>query len=342
MNLSEMYHIIEKNINSIDFEKLWPGFHPYDFAIYNDETVCLNGQLIPKTDEFLANTAILYKERWTAIFKVGENEDSDIITSKIIHEMFHAFQHENNESRFPNEIEAISKYDYTVENITAKLYENKLLVKLLNDKFDEEVWAKLLESKKYRLKNSNYSYTYEAKVEQIEGTANYIELKSLKIINKEKYEMKLREMLKSIVQPYNLFPIRISLYNSGALLIKIIEENNNGMHYDFTDTPYSISLVDSYDYTDVTYEINNDVKESINHYYQDIDELIKRLTKKPPIKEGSFELTGLNVYNAKYYRGYIYTTYFLAYRDENDNILYGNYLIKIQDSQITKIYSDDN
>lgn len=274
MDLPKIYSLIKKQISSIDFEILWPDFHPYDFAVYNDYEVCLNGILIPKTDDFLANTAIFYKGKWTAIFAVGEVEDIDILTSKIIHEMFHAFQLENNESRFPNELEAIQKHEYTVENLTAKLHENRLLVKVLKDGFDKKLWNELLMSKKHRMEKHNYSYMYEAKAEQIEGTANYIELISLQNINEEKYQIKLEKMMSSIGKTESLFPIRISLYNSGALLIKLLKEKMIFFNHGFSELPFSVSILDTVDYKDVSYNDDNEVIKSIDHYYQSLDELI--------------------------------------------------------------------
>lgn len=83
----------------------------------------LNGMILPctmhhrsfkwadfsKTEEFLANTAICYQGRLIAIWCLSEEMDLDILASKIIHEMFHAYQMECGESRFPEEVEALLK-----------------------------------------------------------------------------------------------------------------------------------------------------------------------------------------------------------------------------------------
>lgn len=343
MNLSEMAGAIEKKIQTIDFEALWPGFHRFDFAIYNDLEVCLNGVLIPKTEDFLANTAILYQGRWTAIFMVDEDEDMDILASKIVHEMFHAFQYEHHESRFPDELEAIWKYEYTIENLKAKLHENRLLAKLVKDGFEQSVWNEFLSSKKQRWLNHPDSYLYEAKVEQIEGTANYIELKCLQIFNAEKYQNKLEKMLAFIGKTENLFPIRIGLYHSGAFLIQLLKEQGLFFYADFSDTPFSISILDSVHYPDEVQYDDREVKIAIDDYFQKLDELIDRITKNGPMREGAFDLEGVNVYDAKYSRGYLYTTYFLAYRDGgNPIILNGNFLIRVDGNKISKIYPDQD
>lgn len=46
----------------------------------------LNNEILPKTDEFLANTAILYMSKYIATWNLG------ILAYKMVHEMFHAYQ----------------------------------------------------------------------------------------------------------------------------------------------------------------------------------------------------------------------------------------------------------
>lgn len=41
---------------------------------------------------------------------------------------FFAFQMKNQDDRFPNELEAVFKYDYSLENLSGKYIENKLLL----------------------------------------------------------------------------------------------------------------------------------------------------------------------------------------------------------------------
>lgn len=149
-----------------------------------------------------------------------------------------------------------------------------------------------------------------------------------------------QKMMSSIGKTESLFPIRISLYNSGALLIKLLKEKMVFFNHGFSELPFSVSILDYVDYTDISYNDDNEVIKSIDHCYQSLDELIDRITKNQPIKEGTFEPLGVNVYDAKYYRGYIYTTNSLSYRDDRDIILYGNFLIQVNGNTIIKIYRD--
>ena len=109
LDLMEIYSLVKEKIDSVVFEELWPCFKRYDFALYNASQVILNWQIFSKTEEFLANTAICYQGRLIAIWCLSEEMDLDILASKIIHEMFHAYQMECGESRFPEEVEALLK-----------------------------------------------------------------------------------------------------------------------------------------------------------------------------------------------------------------------------------------
>ena len=76
-DLRKKYFEIEEKLSGLCFEDFWPGFQKYEFALYNEEIVVLNGEMIAKTDIFLANTAILYEERYIAIWNLEEDWDTE-------------------------------------------------------------------------------------------------------------------------------------------------------------------------------------------------------------------------------------------------------------------------
>ena len=58
------------------------------------------------------------------------------------------------------------------------------------------------------------------------------------------------------------------------------------------------------------------------------------LEKNELVLNGPLELTGVNVYNARCRRGFITSTYFLMYREENENkLLPGDFVIRMQDEK---------
>ena len=113
MKLNELYYEVLKYINLVDFNKLYSGFKPLKFALYNDDECFFNGKYIDKTDGFIANTAIEFDGEMIAIWNVLEDVEPIVLASKIIHEMFHGYQMINNESENPYSY----SHDYLVHKI---------------------------------------------------------------------------------------------------------------------------------------------------------------------------------------------------------------------------------
>lgn len=296
MDLKEKYQIIVDKMSSIDYKNMWPDFHQYHIALYDDKNVCYQGRLFPKTDEFIANTAIRYNHEMIGIWCLQEDLDDDILTSKLVHETFHAFQSEKNESRFPNEMEALLRYRYDLQNLSLKIAENKLIIELI-ESFNQDLFDELINIRKYRLSLYPYEVQYEMSIEQIEGTANYVELESLKRLNDSKYMDKLNQMKKSILDPDNLFPIRIISYDIGALFIKILIDNALTINYDFNENNYLDFYLKNYDHVDLKTKESPEVKERLDEFFMETKRFIEKSVKKENlITEGNFELLGVNIY----------------------------------------------
>ena len=43
MNLDELYSRVSETISSLDFGRIWPGFRPLKFALYDDEKCFYDG-----------------------------------------------------------------------------------------------------------------------------------------------------------------------------------------------------------------------------------------------------------------------------------------------------------
>ena len=161
MDLKKLYYEVKSYIDIVDFSKLWRDFEPLKFALYSDNQCFFDGAYIEKTDAFLANTSILYNGEWIAIWNVQEEMNSIVLTSKIIHEMFHGFQMMHNDSRFSDELDALYNYKYEEDNLNLKLKENHLLYHM-STQFDEELFGEFLQIRKYRFNTFRYAYHYES------------------------------------------------------------------------------------------------------------------------------------------------------------------------------------
>ena len=184
MNLDELYSRVSETISSLDFGRIWPGFRPLKFALYDDEKCFYDGAYIEKNDDFCANTSISFQGEQIAIWKVVDDLPVPVLASKIVHEMFHGYQTVENWNCWADEMEALYRYQYNADNLSLKLRENELLLRIL-DHFDEASYQELLSHRKRRSERHPYEYAYESKVEEIEGTATYVEWMTLRQLDEQ-------------------------------------------------------------------------------------------------------------------------------------------------------------
>jgi len=132
--MRKLYQEIQKRVQMIDFNILWYGFAPCEFALYNDENVFFETYEILRTDQFNGNTTIQFENKQIAIWKVEKSDlnDLDLLAASIIHEMFHSYQMNAGENRFFNDIVALS-YPIEFENINMKYNESQLLISALEE-----------------------------------------------------------------------------------------------------------------------------------------------------------------------------------------------------------------
>lgn len=131
MNLDELYSRVSETISSLDFGRIWPGFQPLKFALYDDEKCFYDGMYIEKSDDFCANTSISFQGEQIAIWKVVDDLPIPVLASKIVHEMFHGYQTVENWNCWADEMEALYRYQYNADNLSLKLRENELLLRIL-------------------------------------------------------------------------------------------------------------------------------------------------------------------------------------------------------------------
>jgi len=127
----------------VDMNVAYFGFRPLKFALYDDETCFFNGAYIEKSDDFCANTSISFQGEQIAIWKVVDDLPIPVLASKIVHEMFHGYQTVENWNCWADEMEALYRYQYNADNLSLKLRENELLLRIL-DHFDEASYQELL------------------------------------------------------------------------------------------------------------------------------------------------------------------------------------------------------
>lgn len=218
MNLRQAYHAVNAVLDTLDFGALFAGFHRYKCALYTGSEICLDGQMIPYQDDFRGNTALEYGGEAIAIWNLEADpvEDAELLAYFLVHEMFHCHQRANNEKRYPSEL-VLLHYPGDLENFQKKYNENLYLADAWQ-KHDEKAFRAFARIRMMRMKAYPAMVRQELMVETIEGMAEYVGLKALQTINREKFAVVVEEHLQKLrAQDGCLFDMRRSCYYSGAL-----------------------------------------------------------------------------------------------------------------------------
>lgn len=239
--LLETTQKIEQLLTGLRPEKLWASLKFYPYALYDSANYYLVTQhevtqklkqLTPtiyrgKTDErFLGNTAIDYEGSFTAIWDAtttGELTEEEHV-AMIVHEMFHAFQQEKGEQRFPNELLGIN-YPLTSDNLMLRYVERKCLFQACtaeNKTVQVERLAQFFQIRAQRQQLIGEHLSYEKAIESVEGTAVYVEFKALQELSSD---VKLEEFIGDyLTLSSEQLKIRLSTYHQGLLLAVIADQ----------------------------------------------------------------------------------------------------------------------
>ena len=338
MNLESLYFEVKNYIDQVDFSKLWRGFTPLKFALYTDNECFFDGAYIEKSSDFLANTSILYNGEWIAIWYMQEEMNPIVLTSKIVHEMFHGFQRMNQECRFSDELDALYNYKYEEDNLNLKVKENQLLSSLTTQ-FDKAMFDEFLQIRKYRQDAFPYNYHYESCAEQIEGTANYVELYCLKQLSDELFAKRFSAMRANVCDPGKLFPVRVVCYDIGALLLYVMAENNIAFDTGFSSVTFAEAILSGIRGKKPCLEYST--KELLDQFVSKARETVRGAIEKNTVVTDTFcDLLGVNFYNAVFYENYIISTYFVMFgAEDHPQIEYGDFVIETNAyKKVTKIY----
>ena len=342
-SLEILYDGISKSISLLDFDAIWEGFRPFKFALYNDKEVFFDGHFVEKTTQFCANTSIEYNGELIAIWNVEDDLGIPRFTSCIVHEMFHAFQEQQGWNCRVNEMEALYKYNYSKENLSIKLHENRILLELLDDGPNADKYNELWECRSFRRERFPYEFSYECIGEEMEGSATFVEWQVLKQLDKEAADKFVENMRKVMLQPERFFPIRISGYSSGALLIDAMIKARD-YSYGPEGRPLTVSKlssVSSYAEPSIQPEDIQKVSSAIRSFNDESKKIIETSVENGEVLlNGPYELAGVNIYDARCLDGYITSRFFLMYIDNGENkMIRDNLVIKMKDEKtIEKVY----
>lgn len=342
--MRSLYEKVLHILRDVSLQSIWNGFELMDFALYNNTTVYLANGEIPYDNRFLGNTSIIYNGKQLAIWNITKEDEIsiEVLAANIVHEMFHSFQNEQDECRYPNDLDGLD-YPLDLENFYMKYKENRLLTRAI-DSNDEKEKMVLLEKfigyREYRFSKFGEKIKYEWYTETLEGTAEYAGTMALKQIDYDLYEQRVITYKKLMKDMDVLFDIRKCSYYTGTLFLLLLDNMSipipsgmNGVKLTIfeqitncilnedgqSNSPFSShftkhrsSLLDISKECDILKEENIRIKEKFTEYstkknklFQDFFEL--KLKKK----DGSFAICGYDPMNMVKSEGKILCSHFV-------------------------------
>ena len=348
MELEQAYRQVEARLERIDFSALHRGFHPFPFALYRDTEAFTAGRYIPRPASFLGNTAIEYEGVLTAIWELSEERpDIDVLASKIVHEMLHAFQHESGEKRWADERGALAGYGYDPVSISARLEEAALTRRCLTAS-DPGAFSRVLGLRRSRMEIDPGAYDYEARIEQIEGTAHYVKLTALGQLDPGKAARRWDEALGELEDPARYFPVRAVTYLSGAVLIACIRKYTDLDTDQTTDIPFAVEALEKAEPCPLP-PADHRAEDCLEEYREGIRSIVsKTLDKGDIVLDGDHRLIAWNVYDAARDGRHAVLTHFIGYIEGTDlpasdeelfslmKVIHGDFVAEIDSDLIMK------
>ena len=215
--MQAFYQVVKRELEKVNFDELWPGFHAYPFALYDDTQAVLDGVSMIRPAEFWANTALRFQGQLVAIYQIpAENErDASSMASLLVHEMFHAFQMDCGETRFPDDL-SLAAATLPPEALAWKAEEYRALAQADLPRFRAV--------RERRRAIDPKAVQEELMAETVEGMAQYVELAALGQLSPEKRRAGLQSCVQALAEPERLLDARRCAYHSGTLLLTAAAE----------------------------------------------------------------------------------------------------------------------
>lgn len=330
--MKELYLELEKIINKIDFDALWPGFKRIDFSIFNDTCVYLKNEIIQRDERFLANTVIDFSDKPLAIWHIEKQENINIIelAGNLVHEMFHAFQVSKDEKRYPDEL----KFLQDVTDISYYQMLKDEITNLISGLDNKVVFEKYLGLKEYRYQKFPEVVKNELFAETIEGTAEFVGLKAMKQLSLKTYHAQLDGYISYLQKDKNLFNRRKLSYFIGALQFLCLETHKFKYSYKITEkTKSTFEQIKKSKLIEPKIEVEENIEQLFNKHLENKKKKIEKfMNKKLSEIECYANLCGYDPMNMIEHKSYILCTNFAVLCGVDKKLIEGPVLLKIDEN----------
>lgn len=286
---------LNDKINRNNFDYYWHGFKSFPIALYNSNEVYLvNYENLPEsyyvdgkvavgkwTESFVDNTVINLDGQYIAIWNIdtlNEMVDLDKLYSEMVHEMFHGYQLERRDRRFPNE-EMYFTYKFTGEFLDLRMREREELLKAVfedDETKKKELISNFISIRECRRNIIGESINYEYGIESIEGTATYVQYKAFQKETNLPPKYIIARYGEKLIENNDLMNFRASCYFSGMFMTLIMDSL-----YENWKVSYDNSDVCLYEYfkQQVEWKVNEvtpQINAYVNYILRNYDDLCKK------------------------------------------------------------------
>lgn len=236
--LKTLHQEVSSRLSSVDFDRIWPDFAFFPFALYTSDRMYFEDLSSPRPETFMGNTSIDYEGRRIAIWNVDYSplsgaEDLDRLAAGIVHEMFHAFQHARGEERFPNDLRLLL---YPDDPLLAAwtLREGRLLARESPDL--SALLGQISGFRNERSRIGGAALGDELLAETAEGLAEFAGWKALAQFRPPEAQKSLARYRRILGQGLHLFDARRRSYYAGTLLALLAEEAGLPLFHDLSSS----------------------------------------------------------------------------------------------------------
>ena len=252
--LKQIYGKVNGLLEKLDYDSIWKGFSRKKLFLYQKDWVYSENKMFPWNEEFVGNSTIFWQNEQVAIWKIEEGTDVNdenkmlYLTADLVHEMFHAFQMEQKEERFPDDLKRLVCQEKG-EDWYFEIRSNLLLVEAVNTMFEQGNHALrqevLLERcMKIRLEHACMNPELVEQIEYLEtaeGMAEYAGCMALKQLSPDLFEQRIKEYaLKLVDHEYLSKNERTSAYLFGTLLLIVTKAVGYGIFHQIGEETRSI------------------------------------------------------------------------------------------------------
>ena len=207
---------------------------------------------------------------------------------------------------------ALVKYRYEAANVSARLEEAEAMKKCISE-YAPEAFSRLLALRRARADRFPYAYDYESRIEQIEGSAHFVELAALAQLDPEKAELCRKRLFSELSDPERYFPVRAVTYLSGAAFIACLRKYTSLDTDAFTHTPFSVEAIAGAAPCTLP-KPGARVRECMDDWVEKTRIRIEKTLKKSElVLDGDYRLFAFNPYDALWDGRYAVLSAFIGY-----------------------------